>query len=269
VLVAGCGDGEPTPLAVVRAAASETTQADTARISMTMEAGGVLPGDDPAFSAEGVVDFSARRGRFTIDFAKITQGLVPGEAEYLVDGTTIYFRFPPAVARELPDDKVWWRFDFDDVGKELGIDLESLASLQSNDPTAVLQFLRGSGEVTEVGRETLRGADTTHYRATLDLARARESVPEDVREAYDQATATLGVDTLPAEIWVDEEGRMRKLTFSVDLSKAKLPDGASASGVLHMTMELYDFGVRVDVAAPPADQVGELRTLIEAQQKGS
>ena len=53
--------------------------------------------------------------------------------------------------------------------------------------------------------------------------------------------AGLGVDTLPAEIWVDEG----------------------------MTMELYDFGAEVDVSAPPPDQVGDLKKLIQAGQGGS
>jgi hypothetical protein len=270
VVLAGCGSSEQTALQVVQAAATETAHADTARMLMTIESDGLTTGDQPALTANGVVDFGETRGRFTIDFGKITNGLIDGEAEYLFDATTIYFRFPPGIASELPGDTPWWRFDFTDVGDEIGVDLDSLAQFRSNDPTAVLQYLRGSGEVIEVrDNEIVRGARTTHYKAALDLTKAREQVPDELQQAYDQATAQLGVDTLPAEVWVDEEGRLRMLTFTVDLAKAALPNGAKATGTLRMTMELYQFGVDADLSPPPADQVGDLETLISRQAGGS
>ena len=47
-----------------------------------------------------------------------------------------------------------------------------------------LRMLRAvSGDVTEHGREQVRGADTTHYSATVDLRRTVESLPESQREA--------------------------------------------------------------------------------------
>jgi hypothetical protein len=270
-LLAGCGSSPTTPLAVVQAAAAETAGADTARVTMTMEPDGLLTGDS-AIKAEGAMDFAANRGRISMDLGTISGGLIPGEVEYLFDGTAVYFRLPTALTGALPASKPWLRLDFDDVGDELGFDLEGIEQFRSNDPTAMLHYLRGSGEVTEVGNEEIRGVVTTRYQATLDLTKARDQVPEGARGAYDQARAQLGVDTLPAEIWVDDEGRMRKLALTVDYSKAENPDGSPRDlGKLRMTMtmELYDFGADVDVSPPPADQVGDLKTLIEEQVGGS
>jgi hypothetical protein len=237
-------------------------------MTITVDVEGVARGADTSFTMDGAVDFAANRGRFSLDLGASTAGLVAGKAEVLFDGSTIYFRFPPQITSQLDGGQTWLKLDLAAFGDEVGVDLESLASVQSSDPTTVLQYLRGSGEVTEVGREQVRGVDTTRYRATLDLTKAREHVREEARQAYDQATAQLGVDTLPADVWVDEEGRLRKLTFAVDLSKVQTPSDVQASGTYRMTMELYDFGTDVELQLPPPERVGDLAELTR-RERGS
>ena len=62
--------------------------------------------------------------------------------------------------------------------------------------TDALEYLRSvADEVTEVGAETVRGVDTTHYRATVRLAEAGASPERDHH---------------PVEVWVDENGRTRR-----------------------------------------------------------
>jgi hypothetical protein len=50
-------------------------------------------------------------------------------------------------------------------------------------------------------------------------------------------------DRFPVEIWVDEEGRTRRYSYH--------PIGSQETFV----WEFFDFGVKVDLEPPPADQV--------------
>jgi hypothetical protein len=59
------------------------------------------------------------------------------------------------------------------------------------------------------------------------------------------------------DVWVDGDGRLRRLEYEMELSDV---DGARVA--VGVTMELYDFGVEVDVVAPPADETTDLFELL-------
>ena len=71
------------------------------------------------------------------------------------------------LSQQLPKGKKWLKLDIEKLGKGLGIDVSQLS--QYNDPTKMLDYLRSSGDVDEVGKEDVRGVETTHYRAKVDL----------------------------------------------------------------------------------------------------
>src|SRR6266540_2709629 len=59
----------------------------------------------------------------------------------------------------------------------------------------------------------------------------------------------------PADVWIDEQGRLRKIHYAVTL---KVPEGMEATATqmtIETTQELFDFGVTVKVTPPPANQV--------------
>ncbi len=90
-------------------------------------------------------------------------------------------------------------------------------------PSGSLGYLRSvADDVVRVGRERVLGKQTTHYRATVDLGR-------------------LGGPTrdFPIEIWVDEDGLVRRYRYH--------PLGSGETFV----WEFYDFGVTVDLLPPP------------------
>jgi hypothetical protein len=61
-------------------------------------------------------------------------------------------------------------------------------------------------------------------------------------------------------VWIDDEGRMRTMLQTIDLSKVAGAEGGA--GALTTTFELYDFGTDLDVKPPPADQVGDGTALL-------
>ena len=68
-----------------------------------------------------------------------------------------------------------------------------MPGLGQSDPPQFLAYLETvSAGVTKVGTETMRGVDTTHYHATLDLAKAvdRADVPPSLRDELSRSQQT-------------------------------------------------------------------------------
>lgn len=93
------------------------------------------------------------------------------------------------------------------------------------DPTRSIPFLRSvASEVRQVGTESIRGKATTHYVATVDLARVGS--PES--------------RIVDVELWVAKNGTVRRFRDR--------PLGREGERVWDFT----DFGVAVDTSLPPA-----------------
>src|SRR5207244_1799665 len=130
----------------------------------------------------------------------------------------------------------------------------------NNQPTSALDYLRGtSGNRHKVGTDdTLHGARTTQYQGTVDLRLAAANAPNaDRRKGLQQAAKLLGVNTFTADIWIDSEGRLRQMRYSLDTSKFHVPAGIpTPTGIATYTFELYDFGVSFSSPSLPSpDQV--------------
>ena len=107
----------------------------------------------------------------------------------------------------------------------------------------------------------MRGTQTTHYRAVLDLNKAADQSPG-ASQAIKSAINLLGSSKQPADVWVDADGRLRRMRYTVDLSKSKV--AASTPGVpgsLTFTLDLFDFGVPVQAAVPAPAEVVDLGAL--------
>jgi len=129
-----------------------------------------------------------------------------------------------------------------------------LASPSVDDSSRALQLLLGVGRVTEVGRENIGDASTTHYRIAVDRQRLARRMPANSRAYYRQL---LGSGSFPADAWVDNAGRVRKLSYQIDLGTTTAADQAGIALSVAVTYEFYDFGVEVHVTEPPASEVAE------------
>ena len=120
-----------------------------------------------------------------------------------------------------------------------------------------------SNDVHQVGTEDIRGVESTHYRASLDLSKSidESNVPEGLRDSMEEFTKMFG--DIPADVWIDADGRMRRERLVIDFGKVfggvDAADGSrDAAGVMTEQLDFYDFGTPVNVEAPPADQVRSL-----------
>jgi hypothetical protein len=174
-----------------------------------------------------------------------------------VDGVA-YVRLPTG----LPSGKEWVAIDAKDsanAGSNTALGIGG-----GTDPTKILAYLeKVSNGVDKVGTESVRGVETTHYHANVDLAKAvdREGVPPALHDAISEMAGKIG--TIPVDVYIDGDGLLRREKLSMDFSSF-LPGSTGSTGesagapTINMTLDLYDFGTPVDVAAPPADQVATL-----------
>jgi hypothetical protein len=270
----GAGDDaseDVQPDAVIAQAADATVDAGSYRMAMVTDMTMEGAGDGPlTMSAEGEFDPDERLGHMTMDMSELAQGQAAGplEAEVIFDGLVFYMKMP-FLQQTQPGLKEWIRFDLQALGEEAGLDLDQLMQLGSqSDPSQTLAYLRAaSDDIQEVGSEEVRGVETTHYRMTVDLSRVAETAPSDQREALqaqiDELIEKSGIQEVPTEVWIDEDGLVRRQRVTYE----NMAFAPGAHGDMTITMELFDFGVDVEVEPPPAGQVVDLQELLEGGQQ--
>ncbi len=243
---AGCG-GQPFPTTAPRpsvsppataqarllAAVRNTNAAKTARFAVDMSMTGLgraagAPTGSIAVTGSGVMDLTQRRFSMQVASNDPSQKSM----EIRVVGNTVY----------LKSDAGW-------TSQPVGA-----ASAFTPVPTSYLDYLKGLGGTIRVeGRETVRGAATTRYRATIDFSRTAASLRSPTKGAVVKGLLDLiGLTKIPVTVWLDDLGRMRKMTMTMDLSSLGKGMNAPADFAPKMvlTLEMYDFGAPVSVEVP-------------------
>lgn len=268
-LEAGRFDG-PSGAAYLGEVAEATGDLTTQKMSMEMVIEGVPMMGDLALTSEGQFDNENERGRLSMDMSAMFDSMGAGSGlpagsgviEMVIDGDVAYMKSP--LLSELGgSDKPWLRVDSLDLAEGGAM----TGGAQSN-PQAFLEFLRSAGSVDELGTETIRGVETTHLGAELALEDFVAQAPEAERAELEETLESLGTEGLafpaiPAEVWVDGEGYVRKFEMTFDFADlGESTDEAGSMGMDEMSMtiavEFYDFDQPVDITIPDPSEVGEL-----------
>jgi endonuclease YncB( thermonuclease family) len=269
VLLAACGTAgdsgssgsearQQSPVEALTLASAKTTQAKTAKLAFTVATSGT-GAQAGTVNGEGVADFDAHKVQMTMNAGS-------ERVEMVMDGTTIYLQVP---GQQLEPGKSWLKLDLKAMGTAAGKDLANLASGAGNDPTQALALLQGaSTDVREVGTERVRGTETTHYKATIDLRKAAEQQGPEARKQLDRLLQQAEVQSLPADVWVDDQGRLRKMQYALKMM-AKASDQGQGSATVNTTVELFDFGTTAKVEPPPAGQVADFAEVLQQGKDGS
>jgi hypothetical protein len=212
-------------------------------------------------SANGVVDQG--QADITTDLSSIlsSAGLPAAngsvELRYLQEnGNPVLYVNAPALTAMIPGGKTWVRLDLEQAAKSAGVDLNGMLAQAAQNPADVLDMLKAAGSVQTVGTETVDGAQTTHYKATIDLAKAAGTVGGPAQQAVQSLIDQGGPSTIPAEVWIGDDGLVRKLT--VDETVGSGNDTAS----VHLNLGLSDYGTAVNVTAPPSDDTLDATGLV-------
>lgn len=235
----GGGGSAEQRLNALTAAAEKATDAGSSAMRMEMKMS--VDGQELSMEGEGTFDYDEQLGEMTMTISG--SGLPgPQAIDMIVDGEHLYVKSPEALGGG-----GWQRMDMTEVAGTRG------AGQFSQDPTQYLDFLRGAGEdVEEVGTEEIDGVTTTHYKADLsfdailDYASESGEATEEEVEALRTQLEALGDESVPSEVWIDEDGLPRRMTLAMNVEA----EGQAAD--MDITVDLYDYGVEVDVE-PPAD----------------
>lgn len=250
----GCGESEVDLVTQVRGAGMSTLSVDSAGVSLTTETLG------EEMTLDGVFDFVEKRAQLTLT----------GESFGIGGDTEVRYDFGDSVVMyvALPSESVatggagWLELDLAEALAQAGLDVDLAAIIQSqsSDPTSALQYLAGAETVTEIGTEEVRGVETTHYEVVVSYPKMVANAPEAIRADLQKLVDLYTVDTLPMEVWIDDEDRVRRFSYVIDYDTIEFPDamdvGPLAGTTASVAAEFYDFGIPVDVILPdPADTV--------------
>jgi hypothetical protein len=258
--VAGCGGGSSLSFDPAASAAT-TANAKSAKVAFdTKVAGG---GQTLHMTGDGTVDFQNQAARMTFDVGDLLRGSgLPASANerwtILTQGLVLYMN-APALAQQLPGGKQWLKLDVEAVAKSRKVDLGQFRQLTQSDPTQMLAYLRAaSGEVKKVGEEKIRGVDTTHYSAEVDLDRVADQAPTNLRKSFRASIRSLerglGTHTIPVDVWVDADDLVRRLEEHLPV--------AGNGGKIDFGVDFYDFGTPVSITPPPAAETLDLGTVL-------
>jgi hypothetical protein len=252
---AGCG-GDTLSFDPVASAATKTAKSESSRVafSATVSIEGV---GGMAFSGAGVFDGRTRSGAMNMRFqrpqdAQAQLGAGHPTMQMIMDGRNglvVYMR-SPLFARVAGDR--WIKVDLAKAAKEEGLDLQTVMSSTQADPTQTLAMLSASTDAHPVSYDRVRGVFTTHYTFRVDLARLAKQHKE-LRKTFDNLRKLTGVSSFPAEAWLDQSGRVRRLKLDMSYNT---PTGGAMT--MSITEDLYAFGIKVNVPPPDASQVMSL-----------
>jgi hypothetical protein len=229
------GDAQNTPAALA-AALGHTEDAGSSRVQARIE---WLDRRERPHVAKGLFDYRRRTGHLRFD-----------ESDVIYDGDHAFFRTP----------------DFrHGAWQRLPQGSDPLGPFEiASDPSQQLQYLRGLADVQEVGDESVFGVPTTHYAGAVKHhvpsrpqipANASPQIRQQIEQAWPQIRRQLLATSIFVDAWIDANGLVRRLQSTTTLNRKP---------TVQITVDLWDFGVRVPVRPPTHFQVLKIRDLQRA-----
>lgn len=248
----GGSDGVEQSTRAVQATHQKTSDAKTAKLSLATEVKGA--GEQAAATGTGVVDLA--EGSSDITLSSQGQKL----KQRTLDGT-IYQQPPPGAESALPEGKTWMKIDLAKLAGQQG----AAGGGQISDPAASFSYTKGISDkdVKKVGSGTVDGTKTTHYRVSVDV----DALAKDNTEQTQKLKEQLG-STLPLDIWLDDEGRLRQQKMELTIKRPAGETEGPAQVAVLTTLKLSDFGTDVDVTAPTAEETVDMTDELAKQQGG-
>jgi hypothetical protein len=261
--LAGCGSGGSSTTAnsaasagraIVRAA-DVTGAADGYRFHGTVAITGPATIKD---TMSGTILRAANRGRIEVHQHILGHAMT---IEERFSGRTFWMSAAGIPHASKLTSKPWLRYEINSTLDQLGV-----GGLPNggSDPGQFLTYLKGvGGGARKLGRQRIGGVPTTHYAATVNLDDYVRTVPPaeraQARKGIARLISTLGSDKLHVQVWVDDRDLARRIAMSF----AECVDRQHLH--LSMSIDMYDFGTKADVALPSASQSYDITPLINRE----
>jgi hypothetical protein len=271
----GCGGGSSTgaiSLDPVAAAATKSQHAGAARIHFSLALSSPqIPGKSLHLRASGAIDGSRSRLTFKLGSLIKAMGMPKGvapdatmaqlahsslqEISLEQHGDYVIYLQLGVLGAQLPAGKQWVKLDVSKLGRSAGLDLGKLLSGSQVQPTDLLGMLRGEdAKIRKLGPARIGGVSTTHYRVTIDVAKALES-----KGLTSPLLGGVAADLpkLPEDVWIGKDGLVRRVRVSYSVAQS----GKRVH--LGMTMDISGYGAHLRIAAPPGNAVFDATQLAQ------
>jgi hypothetical protein len=235
----------------LRASGSDAPGADGAQLAALTGATGAA-----TTSVQVVLDGRDRHARVSVP-----------AIEGAVERTTVFADTELLVRRQnarATERRTWARLDLERIVED-----ERPLTLREMTPAAVLdavastinpvylvELVEGTlaGSVERKGQETIGDVAVIRYEANISFDKAMTGLDfdDEEREVRLRLFRLLGAtaDVVPAELWIDAEGRLRRLRVDLDQRVDR-----QRSNDLAVTLELTAFGDATSLEGPPAEAV--------------
>jgi hypothetical protein len=268
VSAGGCGGPAATTIDPVAQAAEVTSHVSGAHMALSAQLTTPVLAQPFTITGEGYFNSSRLEGKFNFQ----ASGLPASATAQLPAGglhVEALFKFPaiyvgssvfaaPALQGKLHGAR-WIKLDLGRFSQALGVNLLQLSGAQSS-PAQFLRYLKAVGGTPErVGSALVRGVQTAHYRATIDLHKLPDVLPpalaSRLRAQIGKLIAQTGTSKIPIDVWVDGQHLLRRLAFELSLSASE------QRAQMKLSLELFDYGPTPPVLPPPASEVFDATQL--------
>lgn len=250
-------------LAAVTDAAANTSEAGTSRFELFVETAGTggEDGQQP-ITVQGEEDFEARQRNLTFNGPD-------GDLGAVVDDTDVYVEVPAT------EDDDFARIELDALMED-GVGFGGPAGLPFQSAQDNLAVLGDAIKAAAEGpTEDVRGEPATRYDLVVDLEQAAEEAGDDTNATFEALVELSGVTELDMQVWVGEEDRISRVSYTLDLSQvdvgavaSEVEEAASEitsedvdvepSGEVTVTVEYFDYGAELDIEIPAEENVVDI-----------
>ena len=239
-----------TAAQVLEKASQKTGQVDTYKADFTMNVGTQQGG----MNMHALGQFRLKPSlAFTMNVDKMSMGgssMPIGAIKVVYLDKVIYMKSPQL--SQATGGKPWLKMDLGKQAQQSGFNLDALMNQsQQVNPAEQTKMLTASKDVREVGSETINGVKTTHFTGSITVAEAMGKLDAKTRQQLQKVYQQVGAKKIFFDLWADGQQLPRKLTTKIDI-----PQGNTSNTIIY-----EDYGAPVNVSAPPADQVGDFRSL--------
>jgi hypothetical protein len=186
---------------------------------------------------EGQAQTMAGEARFSDDGVEMQASSTGAQAmEMILLGQAMYMKSP-----DLGMGDKWLKIDLSDPDSLFGM------IGKATDPEVMFKAMEAPKDLELVGSEEVDGAETNHYRITLDPTQYVKAME------FPAEMADMLPKELVTEMWVDADNLPRKFAQTI-----QVPAVGGGKPTTSTTQGTYsDFGTDVEIEAPPASEVTE------------
>ncbi|NAZ80545.1 LppX_LprAFG lipoprotein [Kineococcus sp. R8] len=229
-----------TAFEVVQASSQQSQEAGSAKFALDVS--GTAGGEALALTGEGSFDTASKA--FEMKLTLPAQAGGTAVTLRLVDGTAYVSGAPMTAAGQ------WIKVPLDMLTQQ-GLDTSTM------DPSKQLEQLRAAaGDVEEVPGTTVRGVEAKGYAGTIDVQKAYDLLPPEQKSPEAQKAVTdAGITQIPFTLYVDDQNRPVRIVEEI----------TAQGSTVKVSMDFYDWGSDVSVAAPDPATVTDLPAMGDLQ----